>query len=158
MVMMPSLIRAAPRLGMIDEPDARKVHVIPVARVGGIAIATAAIVSMLMWMPIDITFATYIFGVAALVFFGSWDDRKQIGHYVKFFGQAIAVIPVVYVGDLYVGALPFMSEPLPAAIGSVEPANGSPLCSKRDSASLTVLPMSKQTPVLLRCPSCHQRT
>jgi hypothetical protein len=43
-----------------------------------------------------------------------------------------------------------MSEPLSALCGSVEPANGSPVRSNCRSATLTVLPMSKQRPVLLQ--------
>ena len=38
--------------------------------------------------------------------------------------------------------------PLPAECESVEPAYGSPVCSKRASADTTVPPMSKQRPLL----------
>ena len=51
-----------------------------------------------------------------------------------------------------------MSDPLPAVPGSVGPQNGAPVRSNRSRACWTVLPMSKQTPVEERCPSCHQRT
>ncbi len=43
-----------------------------------------------------------------------------------------------------------MMEPLPAFLGWVEPANGSPVCLNCCSASLTVMPMSKHPPVELR--------
>ena len=43
-----------------------------------------------------------------------------------------------------------MSEPLPALFGAVEPAYGSRVRSKRSRAARTVLPMSKQRPVLLK--------
>ena len=45
-----------------------------------------------------------------------------------------------------------MIDPLPAAMGSVEPQYGSRVRSKRFKAARTVLPISKQLPVLLRCP------
>jgi UDP-GlcNAc:undecaprenyl-phosphate GlcNAc-1-phosphate transferase len=48
-----------------------------------------------------------------LLAFGLWDDCRELGHYVKFIGQFIAVLVVVYYGDVYVQSLPFMDlEPL----------------------------------------------
>src|SRR5207245_10172219 len=45
-----------------------------------------------------------------------------------------------------------MIDPLPAAMGSVEPQYSSRVRSKRFKAARTVLPISKQLPVLLRLP------
>jgi hypothetical protein len=42
-----------------------------------------------------------------------------------------------------------MMQPFPAASGSVDPAYGSPVSLNRRSACAVVVPMSKQTPVLL---------
>jgi UDP-GlcNAc:undecaprenyl-phosphate GlcNAc-1-phosphate transferase len=60
----------------------------------------------------------YLFGALVLLVFGLWDDSRELGHYVKFIGQFIAVLAVVYYGDVYVRNLPFMGlEPLSASIG-----------------------------------------
>jgi len=40
--------------------------------------------------------------------FGAWDDSRELGHYVKFIGQFIAVFAVVYYGGVYVQQLPFI--------------------------------------------------
>ena len=43
MALIPLLIRFAPALGMMDKPDPRKVHAIPIPRVGGIGIVLGAL-------------------------------------------------------------------------------------------------------------------
>ena len=51
-----------------------------------------------------------------------------------------------------------MIEPFPAEYWSVDPLKGFPVCSKFKSALRTVFPISKHSPMLLRCPSRNQRT
>lgn len=118
MAIIPVMVRLAPRLRMIDLPDPRKVHVVPIPRAGGVGIVLGALVPIAIWAPWEPLLVAYMFGALTLLLFGIWDDIKDLGHYVKFLGQFIAVIPVVYFGDLYVTHLPFMGlEPLSASIG-----------------------------------------
>ena len=118
MVVIPIMVRFAPRLGMIDQPDPRKVHAIPIPRVGGVGIFIGAMVPIVLLLPIDQTLLAFIFGALVLFGFGIMDDCKELGHYVKFIGQFVAVITVVYFGDVFVTWLPFMGgEPVSAAIG-----------------------------------------
>jgi hypothetical protein len=51
-----------------------------------------------------------------------------------------------------------MMEPFPAESGLVEPQYGSHVASKRIGAALTVFPISKQLPVLLKLPVRYQRS
>ncbi|MHB8699216.1 MAG: glycosyltransferase family 4 protein [Sulfuricaulis sp.] len=118
MAIIPVMARLAPRLGMIDHPEARKVHVVPIPRAGGVGIVLGALVPIAMWAPWNTLLAAYMFGALTLLLFGIWDDIKELGHYVKFIGQFIAVVPVVYFGDLHVTHLPFMGlESVPVYIG-----------------------------------------
>lgn len=117
MAIIPLMIRLAPVLGMIDQPDPRKVHVAPIPRVGGIGIVLGALISILLWVPVSTAIAFFIFGSAVLLIFGTWDDCRELGHYVKFIGQFIAVIGLVYFGDVWVSLVPFLDQPLPAYIG-----------------------------------------
>ena len=117
MAIIPIMIRLAPALGMVDQPDPRKVHAVPVPRVGGIGIVLGALISILLWVPISSTVAFFLFGSIVLLIFGTWDDCRELGHYVKFIGQFIAVIGLVYFGDVWVSMVPFMDDPLPAYIG-----------------------------------------
>jgi UDP-GlcNAc:undecaprenyl-phosphate GlcNAc-1-phosphate transferase len=91
----PLMIRLAPRMGMVDLPDPRKVHLAPIPRVGGLGIAVGTLVALLLFVPIDSLVAWYLFGAAVLLLFGAADDAMELGHWVKFVGQFIAVIPIV---------------------------------------------------------------
>lgn len=109
MAVIPLMLRLAPRVGLLDLPAARKVHAVPVARVGGWGITVGALLPLAWWLPTDPLLASYLLGSAILFAFGAVDDRYNIGHYQKFVGQILAVVPVVYVGDLYVERLPFLA-------------------------------------------------
>lgn len=117
MAIIPVMVRFAPRLGMIDLPDPRKVHAVPIPRAGGVGIVLGALVPIAMWLPMDALTGAYLFGALVLLFFGVWDDIHELGHYVKFIGQFIAAIAVVYYGDLYVTHFPFIDGSIPDSIG-----------------------------------------
>ena len=90
MVIIPIMIRLAPRIGLVDYPDSRKVHAVPIPRVGGLGIIGGALAAMLLWMPFDQAVIAYLSGSVVLLVFGAWDDSCELGHYVKFIGQFIA--------------------------------------------------------------------
>jgi UDP-GlcNAc:undecaprenyl-phosphate GlcNAc-1-phosphate transferase len=114
---IPLMIQLAPRLRMVDLPDPRKVHNTPIPRVGGIGIALGSLVAMLVTVPMEPWVAYFFAGALVLVVFGAWDDSHELGHYVKFIGQGLAVIPLVWFGDLWVANVPFLADPLPAFVG-----------------------------------------
>lgn len=118
MAIIPLMMRLAPILGMIDKPDPRKVHTVPIPRVGGLGIVLGAMVPMLLWLPYsDLTISIFI-GATILLVFGTWDDVAELGHYVKFVGQIAAAGIVVYYGDLYVSHFPMYNyETIPEVIG-----------------------------------------
>ena len=117
MTTTPLMMRLAPRLGMLDKPGPRKVHTTPIPRVGGIGMVIGALLPILFWVPLDHGIWAYLFGSLVLLVFGAWDDCRNLGPYPKFIGQFIAVIAVVYYGDIYITSLPFMDlNSLPTAI------------------------------------------
>jgi len=118
LAIIPLMMRLAPAFGMIDKPDPRKVHTIPIPRVGGLGIVLGALVPMLIWLPYTDLTLSIIAGTAILLVFGTWDDITELGHYVKFIGQFAAAGIVVYYGDLYVSYFPMYSyDTIPEAIG-----------------------------------------
>lgn len=110
MLVVPLVSRFAPRLGLLDLPDARKVHVTPVPRVGGWGIVIGGLVPVLLSFGLDPLLQSFVFGAAVLFVFGVWDDARQLGHWTKFAGQVLAVAAVVFHGDLYVMRLPFIDN------------------------------------------------
>ena len=118
MSVIPMMVRFAPALGMLDAPDPRKVHATPIPRVGGIGIVLGALIPLALWLPADKTLVAYFAGSLILLMFGVWDDVRELGHYPKFIGQILAVVAVVYYGDVYVKTLPFMGlQPIAPVVG-----------------------------------------
>ncbi len=120
MVLIPLVARFAPRLGLIDQPNARKVHAVPIPRVGGIGIVLGALIAIYFLLPLDKLVLGYLFGAMVLFVFGLWDDISEIGHYPKFLGQLFATLFVVLFGELYVISFPFIPG------GEISPALGIP--------------------------------
>ncbi|MEQ9379688.1 MAG: MraY family glycosyltransferase, partial [Pirellulales bacterium] len=115
---IPVAIRLAPLLGMVDEPDARKVHVAPIPRVGGVGIALGTLVPLAVLMPWDPLLQAFVIGSLTLFIFGAWDDAVELSHWVKFVGQFAAAITVVFYGGLWVERFPFLGgEVLSPEIG-----------------------------------------
>jgi len=110
LAIVPLMIRLAPRLGMVDQPAARKVHSYPIPRVGGWGIAAGVVSAILVWAPEDPIIVVYVWSIVVLFVFGAWDDRRELGHYVKFAGQALAVLPIVVLAGLYITRFPFIED------------------------------------------------
>ena len=118
MVLIPIMGRFAPRLGLIDRPNERKVHAVPIPRVGGVGIVIGALIAIYFLLPLDKLTQSYLFGSMVLFIFGLWDDISEISHYPKFLGQLIAALIVVLYGGLYVVSFPFIpGGEIPASLG-----------------------------------------
>ena len=120
MMLIPVAKRLAPRLGMVDMPDPRKVHSQPVPRVGGWGITIGSLVPLVLVFQSDPLLQSFAAGGLILFAFGLWDDAKQVSHWIKFVGQLMAAGLVVYHGDLYVARLPFFDAMM------LDPAVGKP--------------------------------
>jgi UDP-GlcNAc:undecaprenyl-phosphate GlcNAc-1-phosphate transferase len=117
MLIIPLVWRFAPRLGLVDMPDPRKVHTSPVPRVGGWGITAGMLLPLLLLVRPDPLLLAFAFGSLVLFVFGVWDDAREIGHWPKFVGQILAAGVVVYLGDLYITRLPFVEGTLDPAVG-----------------------------------------
>ena len=118
MVLIPLAQRVAPRLGMLDMPDPRKVHSAPVPRVGGWGITVGSLVPLILVFQSDPLMQSFAAAGLVLFAFGLWDDARQVSHWIKFVGQLLAAGLVVYHGDLYISRIPFFdSVVLSPAIG-----------------------------------------
>ena len=118
MLTIPVAIRAAPYLGMVDKPDARKVHARPIPRVGGVGITLGAVIPLMFLLPHDDLLRSFLIASTVLFVFGAWDDARELGHWFKFVGQFLAVGIVVFYGDLWVERFPFLDgAALPASVG-----------------------------------------
>jgi UDP-GlcNAc:undecaprenyl-phosphate GlcNAc-1-phosphate transferase len=97
----------APRMGMLDQPEARKIHERPVPRLGGaailIAVVTAALVLGERYRFEQ--FGSIIVGATGVSFMGLIDDRWGLPAFVKLAGQIAAAL-LLYVSGIYVSTFP----------------------------------------------------
>jgi UDP-GlcNAc:undecaprenyl-phosphate/decaprenyl-phosphate GlcNAc-1-phosphate transferase len=88
------------RLGIMDQPAARKLHSNPVPLMGGAAIYVAFILALVFFG--DRRFVNEVVGIfigASLVsLMGAIDDRQGLGSYVKLAGQVLAAGILIFSG------------------------------------------------------------
>ncbi|MDA7624516.1 hypothetical protein N8641_04905, partial [Akkermansiaceae bacterium] len=99
-------ISVGPYLGLMDEPDERRVHLTPVPRAGGLAIWVAFLI--VLWVA-DVIFPNIFVGLhgnkniawtissAILIVVGFIDDRTGLKPLVKLAGQAISAAVFYYI-------------------------------------------------------------
>ncbi len=103
--LIPLMIRLADKYRMVDLPNPRKVHAIPVPRIGGLAMALGASVPIILWTEADGFVRAYLIGAGVLVLFGLVDDMRGLGHKVKFTGQLLAALIAVLYGGIRINSL-----------------------------------------------------
>ena len=108
----PVVISFARRTGALDAPDARKVHVRPIPRIGGIGIYAAFMVSVLVQMSIsDLSpeIMTSLWGLLAggtiIVAIGIIDDYRDLPAKVKLLGQILAACVLVIGFDVRIDVI-----------------------------------------------------
>jgi UDP-GlcNAc:undecaprenyl-phosphate GlcNAc-1-phosphate transferase len=94
----------APRVGVMDRPEARKIHRSPVPRLGGVAIYLAVIVAaLILGERYKFTqFGSILVGATGVSFMGLIDDRWGLRPLVKLIGQVLAAL-LLYASGIYVG-------------------------------------------------------
>lgn len=117
MLLIPPLMRTAQRWQFVDLPNERKVHTQAVPRIGGIAMVIGAVIPIALWLMPDREIIGLMAGIAIILVFGVWDDRRDLHWRVKIVGQLLASVCVVWLGDVRIGMLPFIGmETLPDTI------------------------------------------
>ena len=110
----PAVRKAANRLKIVDQPSARKTHLIPTPRVGGIAIFVSVIVGVLSGMylayklglslNVDSKMVFILIGTFVIFGMGLWDDIKGLAPKYKLIGQICAASLAIY-GGVYISKI-----------------------------------------------------
>ena len=100
--------RIAPRLGVMDHPNPRKVHAHPMPLLGGAAIVTASLITLVIFRD-RFEFQQLIsilIGGALVSLLGIYDDRWGLRPILKLIGQIFAAT-ILIVSGVKVSVLPF---------------------------------------------------
>lgn len=98
LLLTPLTIRLAARLGAIDQPNERSLHIVPTPKLGGLAILVGVLAAGLIWLPADSESHAILIGAVAIALVGVADDVYDLNPVVKLLGQAAAVIVPVSAG------------------------------------------------------------
>jgi UDP-GlcNAc:undecaprenyl-phosphate/decaprenyl-phosphate GlcNAc-1-phosphate transferase len=105
LLVIPPVISFIKRNKLLDKPNARKEHTVPVPTMGGIAIAIGMLVALALWFPFHNTTAqiSFFFAITALLLLGIYDDLKDLSAKYKFVVQ-FALAALIAVAGLRVNS------------------------------------------------------
>jgi UDP-GlcNAc:undecaprenyl-phosphate/decaprenyl-phosphate GlcNAc-1-phosphate transferase len=98
--LLPSLGRLASRIGLVDHPNRRKIHMQPRPLVGGLAMSLAVALTGLLFIPL-FNMRGFYAGLVLLVITGFLDDFGELNHRYKFIAQIIAAVFTMYFSKVY---------------------------------------------------------
>jgi len=114
----------ANRVGAIDVPkDSRRVHKLPIPRLGGLAIFIGFLISVLLFVDITNQILGILIGAVIIVTIGVIDDFIRLRAIIKLVFQIIAALVAIYFGiiiEVFSNPLVFIaSDYLPLGILSI---------------------------------------
>jgi len=118
----PLMIRVAKRIGAIDQPNERKVHKLPIPRLGGLSIYLSFFVSFFAFSSFNLPLHPFaglqphmglmlVISLTIVLIIGIVDDVHQLSPGKKFAGQFIAAT-IVYLAGFRISSIthPFASD------------------------------------------------
>src|SRR5579863_744660 len=104
---VPIFGRVAAKWRVVDQPGERKLHALPIPRIGGIAMAIGVLVAAIIVVPLQAPDRYFLIAAGVLTVFGVLDDRFDLDYRIKMAGQVLAAGIVVLGGDIQIHALTF---------------------------------------------------
>jgi len=102
LILIPVIIRLSVRYNLVDKPNERKVHKVPISRLGGLGIVTGVLASVPLWfLEGDSRLLLHLLaGMVILIIIGVIDDLRELPPKIKFLGQIVAAIFLAHAGLL----------------------------------------------------------
>lgn len=105
LILIPFFRKMALKMNAVDIPNERKVHSAPMPKTGGISMAIAVLIPVLLWKNTEPFILSVLFGAVIIVSFGLMDDIRDLGYRTKFTGQILAALIVILFGGLRITRL-----------------------------------------------------
>lgn len=115
---VPLVIDFSKKQGLIDVPNERKIHKLPISRLGGIAIWTSTMLTflflvLLSYYPYGSLLSGILLGSSLMFFLGLVDDVYNLNAKFKLFIQIMIATLVFFLGvKIDTGFIPFVTSPL----------------------------------------------
>lgn len=93
--------KIAVHINAMDIPNERKVHKVPIPRLGGLAVFAAFLLGYMLYAPVTSQMISVLIGGFIIILTGMVDDINSIPARYKFLMQIIAAMIVVLYGKLY---------------------------------------------------------
>ena len=101
-LMTPPVKRFAENVGAIDVPkDARRVHDHPIPRMGGLAIFTGFVLSVLLFVDMSMQVMGLLLGAVIIAVMGALDDILCLNPWIKLGGQFLAALVAIRCGIVF---------------------------------------------------------
>jgi len=102
--------KLAVRVGIVDQPNARKIHSKAIPLLGGVALYLAFIITLVILGDRAYVRQTIgiLLGATLCSFMGLWDDRRGLSAFIKLIGQLIAAA-ILVVSGVQVQVLPYLA-------------------------------------------------
>jgi UDP-GlcNAc:undecaprenyl-phosphate/decaprenyl-phosphate GlcNAc-1-phosphate transferase len=105
MAWLPVFGRVAAKWRIVDHPGERKVHAVPIPRIGGVAMAIGVLAAALIVVPLEAPDRYFLIAAGVVALFGGLDDRFDLDYRIKLLGQLLAAGIVIVGGDIQIHAL-----------------------------------------------------
>lgn len=112
LILTPIVIKVSHKLGIVDQPNFRKVHTKPISVLGGTVILLSFLVGIWLGHPIETEVKPLVIGSVLIYLVGLIDDIYDLKPIMKLLGQVIAALVVVYYGV----TIDFISLPISPTI------------------------------------------
>ena len=101
-ILVPYVARMSVHIGVLDKPGERKIHQQATPRLGGIAIFSSLLFSIIFFCPIDQHIKGLLAGAIIIFLTGLADDLANLSPRQKFAGEFLAAGLAVFMGDICV--------------------------------------------------------
>jgi len=100
LAIIPFIKKVAVHVGALDQPNERKVHKVPIARLGGLGIYMGFILGYILFGEMSTKMNAILIGSFIIIVTGIVDDINPIPAKIKFLFQIIAASVVAIYGEI----------------------------------------------------------
>ncbi len=107
-ILVPIAKKVAYHINALDIPNERKIHKVPIPRLGGLAIFGSFLIGYVLYGDVTTQMLSILIGSFLIVIVGIIDDIKPVRALYKFIVQTVAALIVVIYGQIYFTEITFL--------------------------------------------------